>query len=280
MSTTDSPWGDTGFGPSDDGFASVPMPKTAQQDPESQTPSEDVTSERVRIDPISALPPIAPPPTPTTPRSGRPLVWVGVLALFVLVLAVVGVSWYLTSRSIEEQAFIASDVEVPTQDSDMPAPSDAEMPEVFPIDSVVNAEPEIAEIKPSSGTAAVTTKPEQQMQPDVTRPSTTPTGSPKTSSQQEPTTHELKQLTTRTSPATTNGPAWVVQVFASPSRDDAEEWLQQLREQRIPDGYIVEQKVKGQSWYRVRFGQFATRSEAEQAAGSRGFAQPWIARVR
>lgn len=277
MSTTDSPWGDTGFGPSDDGFASVPTPKTADPDPEPQTSSEDVMSERVRIDPISALPPIAPPPTPTTSRSGRPLVWVGVLALLVLVLAVVGVSWYLTSRSIEEQAFIAADVEVPTQDSDMLAPSDAEMPEVFPIDSVVDAEPENSDMKQSSATAAPPTTSEQVTQP--TQP-TTSTVAPKPSSKAEPTNREVKQPTTRIPPATTNGPAWVVQVFASPSRDDAEEWLQQLREQRIPDGYIVEQKVKGQSWYRVRFGQFATRSEAEQAAGNRGFAQPWIARVR
>ncbi|MEN9795441.1 MAG: hypothetical protein RLZZ150_418, partial [Bacteroidota bacterium] len=51
-------------------------------------------------------------------------------------------------------------------------------------------------------------------------------------------------------------------------------------EQRITDGYIVEQKVKGQSWYRVRFGQFATRAEAEEAAKNRGYAQPWVARVR
>lgn len=277
MSTTDSPWGDTGFGASDDGFASVPTPKSAQPDPEPSNPSEDVPSERVRVEPISALPPIAPPPTPTASRSGRPLLWVGLLALLVLVIAVVGVSWYLTSRSVEEQAFVAADVEVPLQESDMPAPSDAEMPEVFPIDSVVDAEPEKSDTKQSSATAAPPTTSEQVTPPPQPMTSTV---APKTSSKLDPTTREVKQPTTRTSPTNSNGPAWVVQVFASPSRDDAEEWLQQLREQRIPDGYIVEQKVKGQSWYRVRFGQFATRAEAEQAAGNRGFAQPWIARVR
>ena len=120
-----------------------------------------------------------------------------------------------------------------------------------------------------------------------TRPATkdrseksTSTVAPTKPAELESTSPVAKEPTTRTSTASAKGPAWVVQVFASPSRDDAEEWLQQLREQRVPDGYIVEQKVKGQPWYRVRFGQYATRDEAEQAAMNRGFRQPWIARVR
>lgn len=272
MSTTDSPWGDTGFGSSDDGFA--PTPTSSQPTPESSTPSNDATHERVRVESISALPPIAPPPTPVTSRSGRPLVWIGIIALLVLVLAVVGVDWYLTSRSIEEQAFIATDAEMSQQEKETAEPIDADQQSVVetPTRDDTSARASVAHQEVASGVA--TAKQAQPASPP------TPTVAPTSPSRQEPTPHEERQPITRTPTANSNGPAWVVQVFASPSRDDAEEWLQQLREQRIPDGYIVEQKVKGQSWYRVRFGQFATRNEAEQAAVNRGFAQPWIARVR
>jgi len=71
-----------------------------------------------------------------------------------------------------------------------------------------------------------------------------------------------------------------VQVHSTPSRDDAEEWLETLKEKNIRDGFIVAQEVKGQTWYRVRFGAFAKRESAEEAALSLGIAQPWIARVR
>lgn len=73
---------------------------------------------------------------------------------------------------------------------------------------------------------------------------------------------------------------WVVQVFSSPSRDDAAEWLQTLQRKSVADGYIIEHDVRGTTWYRVRFGQFATREEAESAAIEAGVQQPWIARVR
>jgi septal ring-binding cell division protein DamX len=75
-------------------------------------------------------------------------------------------------------------------------------------------------------------------------------------------------------------PLYVVQVFSSPSRDDADEWLQSLREKKVPNGYIVEQPIKGRPWYRVRFGEYTTRQDAEAAALRYGITQPWIARVR
>jgi len=79
---------------------------------------------------------------------------------------------------------------------------------------------------------------------------------------------------------TTSRAEWVVQVFSSPSRDDAAEWLQTLQRKSVEDGYIVEHDVRGTTWYRVRFGQFATREEAESAAMEAGVQQPWIARIR
>ena len=34
------------------------------------------------------------------------------------------------------------------------------------------------------------------------------------------------------------------------------------------------------SWFRVRFGSFTSRAEAESEAIRRGFREPWIARIR
>ncbi|RPI66641.1 MAG: SPOR domain-containing protein [Ignavibacteriae bacterium] len=73
---------------------------------------------------------------------------------------------------------------------------------------------------------------------------------------------------------------FVVQVFSSPSRDDADEWLQSLRAKNVSDAYVTEQKIKGESWYRVRFGQFSSREDAEAEALRLGFRQPWVARIR
>lgn len=73
---------------------------------------------------------------------------------------------------------------------------------------------------------------------------------------------------------------YVIQVYASPSADDADEWLGQLRKRNITDGFITSQLVRGQTWYRVRFGKFSTREEAETKASQLGFSNIWIVRIR
>ena len=286
MSTNDSPWGDTGFDANDDGFMKSPpkgdpsstsnVPTSASEDHVADRSVEEAHAERVRVEPVSAMPPIAPPPT--TRKRNRSLLWIAVIAVLVLAVAVIGVEYYLSSRSIEEQAFVASDA--PTE---APAENLSEQAAEPPAESTT----ELA--APTTDTVAVPDRTVVQQQASVTptavsQPTaanaTQNTVSPRQKSRSEPSTMSTPQMDTKKASSTTVGAAWVVQVFASPSRDDADEWLQQLREQRITDGYIVEQKVKGQSWYRVRFGQFATRAEAEEAAKNRGYAQPWVARVR
>jgi cell division septation protein DedD len=286
MSTNDSPWGDTGFDANDDGFMKSPpkgdpsstsnVPTSASEDHVADRSVEEAHAERVRVEPVSAMPPIAPPPT--TRKRNRSLLWIAVIAVLMLAVAVIGVEYYLSSRSIEEQAFVASDA--PTE---APAENLSEQAAEPPAESTT----ELA--APTTDTVAVPDRTVVQQQASVTptavsQPTaanaTQNTVSPRQKSRSEPSTTSTPQMDTKKASSTTVGAAWVVQVFASPSRDDADEWLQQLREQRITDGYIVEQKVKGQSWYRVRFGQFATRAEAEEAAKNRGYAQPWVARVR
>ena len=72
----------------------------------------------------------------------------------------------------------------------------------------------------------------------------------------------------------------MIQVFSSPSRADADQWVQRLRGKNVSDAYITEQQIKDQTWYRVRFGSFSTRQAAEAEAIRLGFKEPWIARIR
>ena len=73
---------------------------------------------------------------------------------------------------------------------------------------------------------------------------------------------------------------YTVQVYTSPSRDDAEDWLRILKSKNIKDGFISTQKIRDKIWFRVRFGLFGTREEAQASAMKLGFDQVWIDRVR
>jgi septal ring-binding cell division protein DamX len=83
-----------------------------------------------------------------------------------------------------------------------------------------------------------------------------------------------------TKSANASGAQWVVQVHSSQSIDDADEWLQQLQSRSISDGRIEPVTQKGAVWYRVRFGRYATRQEAEQAALELGYRNAWVDRIR
>jgi cell division septation protein DedD len=73
---------------------------------------------------------------------------------------------------------------------------------------------------------------------------------------------------------------WCVQVFASTNADDADEWNDRLRRKNVEDSRIEMIEKQGQLWYRVRFGRFTSRQEAEQIAQTMGFRNAWINRAR
>lgn len=73
---------------------------------------------------------------------------------------------------------------------------------------------------------------------------------------------------------------YTVQVYATPSEKDAGEWLAKLKELDVENAVITEQKIRGVTWYRVRFGNYTTRADARSAAAKYGFAQTWIDRVK
>lgn len=73
---------------------------------------------------------------------------------------------------------------------------------------------------------------------------------------------------------------YTIQVYATPSFEDAEFWLQKLTSMKINDVYISTQKIRDVIWYRVRFGKFTNRQQALDAAKQFGFSQTWIDRIQ
>lgn len=73
---------------------------------------------------------------------------------------------------------------------------------------------------------------------------------------------------------------YAVQVYASPSLDDAQEVAEHLRRQGAPAVVVSAVNIRGQTWWRVRFGPYATRLQAEQAALRFGATSAWIVKVQ
>jgi cell division septation protein DedD len=63
------------------------------------------------------------------------------------------------------------------------------------------------------------------------------------------------------------GEKWSVQVSAGPAKDIAGSLVERLKANGY-DGYVIQTEVKGQTYYRVRVGRFATRKEAESVRRS------------
>ncbi|MBK9246952.1 MAG: SPOR domain-containing protein [Ignavibacteria bacterium] len=74
--------------------------------------------------------------------------------------------------------------------------------------------------------------------------------------------------------------SYTVQVYSTPSKDDADERLSRLISRNATNPTVSTQLIRGQKWYRVRFGNFTNRDEAEATAKQLGFSQYWIDRIR
>ncbi|MBN9401072.1 MAG: SPOR domain-containing protein ['Candidatus Kapabacteria' thiocyanatum] len=251
-------WDDGGFddkdGFMDDAGASSAAPVPAP-DQAAVPPTPEPAPKRIVI--TEPAPPIPPPPVEEKKRGAG--YWTLVIAGLVLFVALggYGLYWLFGRPTVEDELFIADEGEPSAIVHDTPAstpPTAIDTPLVTRNEGMTD-----------SAVPAPVTRSEQQ--PNHSKPAPTPRKAPETS------------LPTTPAPSK-NQPLFVVQVFSSPSRDDADEWLQMLKEKSISDGYIAEQQIKGKAWFRVRFGQFGNREDAEAAAIRFGFRQPWIARIR
>lgn len=252
-------WDDGGFddkdGFMDDAGASsaAPVPAPDQAVP----PTPEPAPKRIVI-----TEPLPTPPPPVEEKKRGAGYWTLVIAGLVLFVALggYGLYWIFGRPTVEDELFIADEGEPSAIVHDQPT-------SVPPSPSTAIDTPLVTRNERMTDSAApvVASRPEQQ--PKHSKPEPTPRSAPETS------------LPTTPAPSK-NQPLFVVQVFSSPSRDDADEWLQMLKEKSIADGYITEQQIKGKSWFRVRFGQYGNREDAEAAAIRFGFRQPWIARIR
>ena len=75
-------------------------------------------------------------------------------------------------------------------------------------------------------------------------------------------------------------PLFTIQVYATPSKNEAERWLNKLRSVSAQSPVITTQSIRDKTWYRVRFGNFTSRDDAEKAIRNLGYDQCWIDRVR
>jgi len=115
----------------------------------------------------------------------------------------------------------------------------------------------------------------------------TNTPNPKTPNQPPKTQNSLTLPTPRTPRYTPSSPLpavtapttpllFTVQVYASRSYTDAAELAEQLRRRGLPHVVITSASIRGETWWRVRFGSYPNRLQAEREALRAGFANAWI----
>lgn len=276
MSTSNTSWDDTGFDSDDDsfggGFKQTPPSTPAPVEPSTPASLEpESTPDTVKPQPTPIPPPpqytrveprVVTTPQPPEKRSRWGTAFIAIAALLIVMAGGYIISTFFMRDATEEEAFYAQ--------PEQPAKTEEERPQMQPVDTLVASSDSARRMddnKQADNMPSIASAPVRKPSVDKDRTSTEP----------------VPKVPAKTDPVVKDPPKnalYVVQVFSSPSRDDADEWLQILRERSVTDGFITEQKLGGEAWYRVRFGQYTTRKDAEAAAQQLGFSNPWIARVR
>jgi len=73
---------------------------------------------------------------------------------------------------------------------------------------------------------------------------------------------------------------YTIQIYATPSLEDAQNWLKEIKMRYNIDAYISPQIIRDRQWYRVRYGYFSSMEEATATAMKFGFSQSWIDRIK
>jgi SPOR domain len=77
-----------------------------------------------------------------------------------------------------------------------------------------------------------------------------------------------------------NTGVFAVQVYATPSIDDAEAWLKRLEQRGMLNPVVTSQVIRGQLIYRIRFGLYESLQSAERDAARFGYTGSWVVRLR
>jgi len=78
----------------------------------------------------------------------------------------------------------------------------------------------------------------------------------------------------------TSGEEYSVQVLSSISKQEADKALKNLQSKGISSASITKRSLNGKTWYRVRFGSFEDRKQAQGAAKKAGYSNSWVDRVK
>jgi cell division septation protein DedD len=73
---------------------------------------------------------------------------------------------------------------------------------------------------------------------------------------------------------------FAIQVYASPSIADAEDWVERLKQRGMVNAMVTSQVIRGQTMYRVRFGLYNSLRDAERDAERFGYVGSWVVRLR
>jgi len=76
------------------------------------------------------------------------------------------------------------------------------------------------------------------------------------------------------------GAIYTIQVYATPSKEDADYWVEKLKKKNIKNVIVSTYIKKGVQWYRVRFGEFSSYELALQKANELNLYQCWIDRIK
>jgi len=253
MSNNDPNWSDDGFDSLNDGFLSG---KPAQAEP--------VSSYHV---------PVPPPPTPPSTGKGSPRRAVLFLILFFITVVGLLITWVAKGPDsagpavVKQSTTPGSEEQRAEQNTELPVPQPAQTVETTETVETVDT------VRRSRSDAASTVAKSR-----APKPATDSTAAENRDVTVKPRAEKPLQPSTR---STASGlQEWCVQVFASTNADDADEWNDRLRIKNVYDSRIEIVDRQGQTWYRVRFGRFSTRQEAEESALSMGFRNAWVNRIR
>ena len=79
---------------------------------------------------------------------------------------------------------------------------------------------------------------------------------------------------------TSTNEEFAVQVMSSISKAEADKALKNLKAKGVSSASITRKSLNGKTWYRVRFGSFEDRKQAQNAAKKVGYSNAWIDRVK
>jgi septal ring-binding cell division protein DamX len=89
-----------------------------------------------------------------------------------------------------------------------------------------------------------------------------------------------KKLEPKKEVKNTSGEEYSVQVLSSISKQEADKALKNLQSKGISSASISKKSLNGKTWYRVRFGSFEDRKQAQGAAKKAGYSNSWVDRVK